>query len=351
MPRLNYVNEAVGAVVLIALVLLVIALVQSSRVQRWFDPGQRVKVLLPEEGLFGLSTGADVEILGTHAGKIERIVIDPTQRIHAIARIRSDMLAFVRNDSTAVIRKRFGVAGDAYLEITRGHGDEVDWEYAVITARPDRAPTETLQVVLDEIREQAVPAIADARQALDNWNALAERLREPEGDLAQLIHRARQISEQVQQGRGTVGRFVQSDVLAVDLEQLAGQLNETITRLGPTLDQVEQTVTNLADVTGSLAEQSQALPEITDQTRRTLVALRAVLADLQQTTPNLPRIAQNIGDVSDEMPALILEAQQTLRESQQLLRQLQSHWLFGGGGEAPEPSPYSGRLSPLEARP
>jgi len=56
--------------------------------------------------LFGLAEGAKIEVLGTPAGKILRIVIDPDQKIDAKARIDSSMAPFVRQDSKAVIRDR-----------------------------------------------------------------------------------------------------------------------------------------------------------------------------------------------------------------------------------------------------
>ena len=40
----------------------------------------------------------------------------------AEASIRRDFFRFVRVDSSAVIKKKFGVAGDSFFEITRGEG-------------------------------------------------------------------------------------------------------------------------------------------------------------------------------------------------------------------------------------
>ncbi|MCB1863258.1 MAG: MCE family protein, partial [Gammaproteobacteria bacterium] len=110
----------IGSLVTIAVVLFVFMLSQADTVREWLDPSKQLRLLLPDQGLFGLAQGAKIEILGTPAGKVERIVIDPNQKIHAQARIDSSMAPFVRRDSKAIIRKTFGVAGEAYLEITRG---------------------------------------------------------------------------------------------------------------------------------------------------------------------------------------------------------------------------------------
>ena len=101
--RFRYLNETVGLLVLLTAIIFVAALLQASRVQEWFDAGADIKIMLPDDGLFGLSEGADVEILGTKAGEVTRIEIKPNQKMHAEVHIRSAMQPFVRRASFAII--------------------------------------------------------------------------------------------------------------------------------------------------------------------------------------------------------------------------------------------------------
>jgi len=112
-----------GGLIVLAVLLFVISMLQANAVREWLHPSLELRLVLPDEGLFGLSKGARIEILGTPAGTVTDIVIDPDQKIHATARINPDMAPFVRRDSRAVIRKTFGVAGKSFLEITRGQGE------------------------------------------------------------------------------------------------------------------------------------------------------------------------------------------------------------------------------------
>ena len=105
--KFRYTNEAVGFFVLIALLIFVAGLIYSGQVRKWFNPGETLKAVLPDEGLFGLTEGSIVEILGTKAGEVRGIVINPDQKIHANVRIDSDMAVFVRSDSRATIRRTF----------------------------------------------------------------------------------------------------------------------------------------------------------------------------------------------------------------------------------------------------
>ena len=104
----------------------------------------------PTKACRALAPGAEVQVLGTRAGEIRRIVIDPNQRMHAVARVEDQMRPFIRRDSKVSIRRQFGVAGAAFIDISRGTGPELDWSYAVIAATTDRAATDTLGQMVDE---------------------------------------------------------------------------------------------------------------------------------------------------------------------------------------------------------
>src|SRR4029450_4769327 len=99
-----------------------------------FHPSFTLRILLPDEGVSGLAPGAEVQVLGTRAGEVGRIVIDPNPRMHAVARGDDEMRPFIRRDSVVSIRRQFGVAGAAYIDIQKGVGPELDWSYAVIVA-------------------------------------------------------------------------------------------------------------------------------------------------------------------------------------------------------------------------
>jgi phospholipid/cholesterol/gamma-HCH transport system substrate-binding protein len=169
----RYTNEAVGALVVVTVLIFVLALVQAGRFREWFAPGATIKVILPAEGLFGLAQGAQVDLLGTRAGEVRWIVLTPDRPIHAEIYVRKAMLGFVRRDSQAIIRKQFGVAGASYLELTRGSGEPLDWEYAVLTATAEHSPTDTMSALIAEIQSKVVPLIEDAQVAMHTLTALA----------------------------------------------------------------------------------------------------------------------------------------------------------------------------------
>jgi phospholipid/cholesterol/gamma-HCH transport system substrate-binding protein len=341
-PKFRYTNETVGLFVLITLLIFVAGLIYSGQVRKWFNPGETIKVVLPDEGLFGLTEGSTVEILGTKAGEVRDIVINPDQKIHANVRIDSDMAVFVRSDSKATIRKTFGIAGDAYLEITRGKGAPLDWEYAVLTVQSDRKTSDTLAELIEELRAKVLPVIDDAHQAIIVLMAIAKELQDPDKGVQQLLANLNSIADRIDRGEGAIGRLLTEDKLIKDLEAL-------ITRMGPIFDDLEKMIQNVSEFSKEFDIETGDIPQITRNLKKTLASMEEVMKDLSQTTPQLPQIAKNVGDTTDSVPILVLQVQQVMIELERLIQQLQSHWLLGGGSG--QPSQTATRISPLEVNP
>jgi phospholipid/cholesterol/gamma-HCH transport system substrate-binding protein len=319
-------GEFVGAVVLGCVVVFIAALVNAGLVKDWFQPSSTLRVLLPEEGVAGLSAGAEVHVLGTRAGEVRRIVIDPSQRLHAIVRVENQMRPFIRRDSQVFIRRQFGVAGAAFLDITRGSGPELDWSYAVVTAGNERAPTDTIGQLVDEVRGRVVPIMDDLQKAIVAFTVVAQRAVDPAGPLERTLGSAANVASRIEKGEGTAGRLLADDKIVVDLEA---------------------TMANLRELSNQLERSSQD-PRIAEIVNKT----NAILSSLQTTTRGLsetaPKITRNVVSATDTMPATLLQAQITAHELELLLAQLRHHWLFGGSGNAP---PAGTRLPAAQVRP
>lgn len=324
----RYTNEAVGAIVLLATAIFILAVVQTGRLRDWFEPVAALKVVLPEEGLYGLSRGARVDILGTKAGVVEQIVIVPDQRIHALVKLKERMQTFVRRDSQAIIRKEFGVAGAAYLEIVSGTGKPLDWTYAVINAYAERAPTESMGELLSDLRTRVMPIIDETQQLLVNLNAIIGKIAD---------------------GEGAVGRLLTEDRMIVEVETLLAGVNTKMDRFSPILASLQTTVGNVATLSSLLAQQSSEVPQLTRDAGKILGSLQTVIDDLSRTTPELPKLIKNVTSATSDVPVLLMQTQQVLSELTLLLQKLQSHWLLGGS-DASQVKTVD-RISPLEVKP
>ena len=207
-------DELVGAVVLACIGVFIAVLINAGLLKDWFQPSFTLRILLPDEGVSGLAPGAEVQVLGTRAGEVRRIVIDPNQRMHAVARVEDQMRPFIRRDSKVSIRRQFGVAGAAFIDISRGTGPELDWSYAVIAATTDRAATDTLGQMIDEVRAKIAPVLDDVQKAVLAFTAVAQRAIDPAGPLEQTLSSAAGIARRVESGEGVAGRLIANDKMA-----------------------------------------------------------------------------------------------------------------------------------------
>jgi phospholipid/cholesterol/gamma-HCH transport system substrate-binding protein len=343
----RYTHEAVGALVLVTVLIFAMALLQAGHIREWFDPAATVRVILPAEGVFGLTEGARVEILGTKAGDVRKIVLDPNQTVHAEISVRNAMLGFVRRDSQAIIRKQFGVAGASYLEITRGSSAPLDREYAVITAVAEQAPTDAASELIAEIRSRVLPIIEDSQAAIQAFAALARSLQGPIDSIQPMLTDLHTIIGRLERGEGSVGRLLTDETLARDLEILLDQASTNVQRLGMILTALAETARHTATLTATL---NTAIPQVAKRMDTMLVPLQGVLEDVRRTTPELPQLTKSMADAAESLPLLVLQTEQSLDSLEKLLRQLRSHWLLGGRRpDATQESPR--RLPALDITP
>ncbi|MBU8543242.1 MULTISPECIES: MlaD family protein [Roseomonadaceae] len=313
--RLRHTDRWVGALVLLALLLFLGALAQRGVLRDWFDDGSTLMVLLPEEGVAGLSVGADAEVLGIRAGSVRRIIVDPERRIRAELRIEEQAKPFIRRDSTAVVRRRFGVAGPAYLDIQRGRGEELNWDRAWIRATSERAPTETLGTLLDELQERVFPVLEELRTGTAAFAAATQRL---------------------ERGEGTIGRLLNDDTLIREAEAATARAAQVMANIEGASVELRQLTAGLRGADGRGGPGT--LPGLVARAERVLAQAERATADIARASPALPQITANVRDGTDGLPAVMVQAQEAARQMELLLLQLRRHWLLGsGGGEVTRP--------------
>jgi phospholipid/cholesterol/gamma-HCH transport system substrate-binding protein len=318
MRRLRYADEWVGALVVAVLVLFLGAVLQAGVLRDWFRPVATLRIVLPEAGVGGLSVGADVEVLGIRMGAVRRVVISPEQQIYAEAEIDDQARAFIRRDSQAVIRRRFGVAGAAYVDVERGKGPPLDWSYAVIDATTERGPTEGVGALIDQVREKVFPILDDTGRTA---RALAE------------------VAERVAKGQGTVGRLISDETLVGDLAAAVAEARGDVTSITRIIAQLDTAMSNVTALTQTVNAGDGGVPDLLRRTNQALASLQDTLRDLNKAAVQLPPVANNLRRGTENLPSLVTQLQQTAHELELLLAQLRSNWLLGGGPQPVERTP------------
>ena len=320
MIRVRHTDEWVGALVIAAVALLLVAALQAGVLRDWFTPTSELRLVLPAAGVAGLEAGADVEVLGTKAGRVQRIVLDPNQQMYALLEIDEQAKPFIRRDSTAVIRRRFGVAGAAFVDISRGTGEEMDWSYAVIEATTERAPTDSVSALIDEVRQKVFPILDNAGKATQS--------------LAEIV-------ERINRGEGSVGRLLVDQSLVQQTEATVGSARDAMAALNVLMAELQKSAGNVSALTEK-ANAPDGVPALLAKADGALAALRKILDDFAPASHRLPAIAKNVEGGTANLPALLTQLQVTVQQLDQLVAQLRSSWLLGGGAAQPqEPKQFS----------
>ena len=283
--KFRHVNEIAGAFVILVAALLIVGVVVAGHAQRWFEAVHEVDIVFPPEGSLDLQKGSEVYILGTRVGAVDEITVADDGSMAGKITIRGKFIRFVRTDSQAIVRKKFGVAGDAYIEITKGTGEE----------RPDNQPLiclkdveimETVQNLVQQFRDATLPAIEQLRKAVEEYTNLAVDLRKPEGNLQQLLTHLNKITEGLEKGEGMAGQVLRDPEMAQRLQNI------------------------MASVESSLAD------------------VKKVMADLEESSDIVK------GEMQD-MPGVVLQTRQTMEETEKLITAIQKSWLVRGNIEQP----------------
>jgi phospholipid/cholesterol/gamma-HCH transport system substrate-binding protein len=270
---------------------LIAALVFAGRSQRWFIGNVTLRIVLPEEGAAGIRQGSEVYFLGTLMGTVSDVRVDSAGRMEARANIRSDFFVFVRADSTAVIKKKFGLAGDSFFEISRGQGAPLPEDHASIVCKEQLQSA--LEAAVEEVRRETLLVLKKTSIGLDTWTALGTNLIKSGDRLETLIVRADNIAADLQEGKGTVGKLLSDSSTADELKTLLVKANHSV-----------------------------------DELRITLKSLESASSNIQQASTNLPTLSAVLNQDAKKIPALILQTQTSMVELERVIEAAQRHWLL-----------------------
>jgi phospholipid/cholesterol/gamma-HCH transport system substrate-binding protein len=264
------------------LILFVTGLFFIANRHHLFRP--HLEVYAEFDRLNGLPKGAKVRVSGMDAGEVLEMHVPsrPDGRFRLKLRIGHRFQVLVREDSTATIRTT-GLAGSSFVEIQKG--TERSPELPSGGTIPSTEPFELSDLiqlggdVLRTVQTSIPPLQASAGRALESIDLAAKNTDRTVlamgTELQKLLSSARQMSDQVgemtaevQQGRGTIGKLLKDPALAEAVDQ--------------TVRNAQQSAVNLnhasAQMNGTLAE---------FQRRDLLGRAQAVLENSRQLTETL----------------------------------------------------------------
>ena len=365
-PRqFRYIKPQVGAFVLGTVILALAGIYFAAHAQGWFEPRLTVQATLPDlapDSTLGMKAGTEIQVYGISTGTVSRVRVveapgaagELARRLQLTLVVRGEFRQFVRADSEVLIKRKFGVAGSPYVQITAGAGGPV----ADGTELPCSIAPDLMKLVEDTLNDFRRPD-SPVQQVMRNAVVLTSNLLEGKGPAGRMLsdpetaksiqatlQNIEKISLGVTEGRGLVGKLLTDPETATQVTKALGTINETLTNVNGVIGQANTIITQITTVInqihGSLtkaegtferllktAEQSSGTvnAEIQDmrgvvvQVRQIMVQVDAALKEITLTTSTLRQQTQ-------DLPGVLLQTQEMMRQTTRTLEAVQQTWLL-----------------------
>ena len=246
--KFRHVNEIAASFVLLIAILLVAGVFVIAHAQEWFKPEYTLRVKLPPEGSAGIQKGAEVNILGTPVGRVDEVIVNDDGSMETVLKIRMRFTRFIRHDSKAILKKKFGVAGDAFMEIIRGSGNPLpDNSTLPAMAQKDAEIVELLQELVSQLQDSILPIMDQVQKAIAEYGGLAVDLRKPDGPLQQMLAHLEAVTAGLAKGEGSAGKLLKDPAMAEGVNDAVTSVNAALAELQKILADIKNTTENLPE--------------------------------------------------------------------------------------------------------
>ena len=277
----------------------------------------------------GISTETLVNISGIDVGRVESIDITEQNKVHVRFFVYDRFQRLVRTDSKAELSK-LSVIGNAVIIIHAG-----SHELPVLPAGSTIFTEEP--VTIDELIARLTPAVTNLNAIVERIAALVEvvdpgQMKSTANDFATIIANMRQLSEQIAEGKGLMGR------LAYDAS-LENQVTEVVSDIGGVVKDVRPAVRSLdpllqdsrklmAEISHNMQQVEKLLIESEARVREVSDVLQPagelvtrsnrIAEDVETTTGVLSEEIRHLPDMINKMQNLLDSTNRTIENAQQV---------------------------------
>ncbi|MBI4830568.1 MAG: MCE family protein, partial [Candidatus Lindowbacteria bacterium] len=275
MPRRKGTSETiVGIFVLASIIVLFLLVVLIGRRQNIFERRYEITGMFDSVG--GLLPGAEVHLAGINVGYVEEIKFSAENKVEVVMSVSRSQMERIRLDSIATIRT-MGVMGDRYVEISVGNEKEP-------VIQPGGAIRTEQALEISEFLESARPALRNLENTIKNISVMSDRLADPHGTVATILDNVKVVTNEVREGKGTVGALLSRDdlyqkaVTVLDTTQKGVENFETVTNNAKAasedftviMTEAKSSIEKFGEFSTKAAEATAGISEIADSGREVM---------------------------------------------------------------------------------
>lgn len=239
-----------------------------------------------------------------------------TCQIRAKLAIRKNFKRFIRSDSKAVVKRRFALAGDAFIELTKteGKGVELTAKGPSLQAEADQELVQIAQDFLEKLKENTLPTLTKIPTMVTEYTRLAEDFNDPKGDFRLLLADVRKLTGGIDRGEGLLGRIMRD-------KEMAGKMGAILNKLESFVGKLDRMADGMKPNVEGLSPKMKKLEDI-------LVAMQEILKTFKGTSIDLASISATVKQEMKDLPGLLLKVHGMLGQVERLIIALQRHWLI-----------------------
>jgi len=364
--RLRYTNQIVGVFLLVLLVLIAIVGFSVTRVGRLFVTPLRYYVQLSDKDAEDLTTDTEVVVLGKPIGSIESIqYIDHSDQIRITLAIDPLYRDLITTESILAVERKFGL-GKTVIKIRRRHQEDsptdssvnLDSERPSVTATPLIPGATILQV---EGKEDRLAQIANKVDTTgDSIDVAAKSIdRSFENSVNPAADRVKIASESVEKTSETVrpDTILTLEVIRQSTSRLESQVSDLTKALQQvvevemrrTLNSIENSARASERTAATIEQTSSTIGSNTEKTQsdiaQTLELLRQSIVSIQSLTNESREVVRIVRGEANQLPGTTQRINETVSDTQDLVNEVQDHWLLSGrdrkNSRTPQLSPSS----------
>lgn len=202
--RLAWAELRVGMLVIFSFTILAVAIILISGGAGFFTEKSELKTFLTSAS--GLRKGSLVWLAGLEVGNVSAVTIstsaDPKRAVEVTMQVAKRYSQIIREDSVATLGS-IGLLGDKYIDISRGS--------------PGAKPTP----LGGEVKGSAE---ADIKKIMQNSNDLV-------ANLGELVNKINDITRKIDQGEGTIGKFINDPSLFNKLNRTVEEAHDLLAKI------------------------------------------------------------------------------------------------------------------------
>jgi phospholipid/cholesterol/gamma-HCH transport system substrate-binding protein len=303
----------------------------------------------------GLESGAPVLMKGVEIGSIGDVELIEGHKVRVTCKIRPRFVPFVGEDTKAIVSEP-AFLGSTKVELQPGTGPKAS-NHHTVKGEIDQGFTDRLENIesnVDSVVHKIDGVIDRADEALVQINDVAQRVKDGDGIVAQLLNDEelaadskkvvqdlRGIAEEAREGKGAIALAINDEEFAKDLKTTAKDMREitdevaagkgSLGRLVKDAALVDESTSLIKDLRGSLAK----LDELNVLAKDSMTKVGSLLTTTERAVKRVDGLVGDAGGVTAELTdalrrvnkgegtiAALLNDDAVYRETKSLLREL-----------------------------